>query len=91
MSERQELFEIDKIVYKTEDFEVAYGYFNFDKQYYLGMRWTHTKKGYPVSKGGKPQWFMLENSFAIPILSHLLTRENQNSEIIKEILKKCLD
>jgi len=78
-----------KVIYESKEFKIAYGEFNTEG-YYLGMRWFHNNGiGYPNSKKGKPQWFMLEKGLELPILTHLLSLNNNPTR--KEDIKKVIN
>jgi hypothetical protein len=82
-------FKAEKILFNSEKFAIAYGSFR-DEGGYIGMRWTHTKKGYPFSSKGEPQWFMLERELDTAILLSLIGKKGAEEEDVIKLYKSLL-
>lgn len=82
-----------KVLYNDKDFSIAIGDWEGNKsEPRVGMRWNeaYTEIGYP-SAYGKPKWFIVENSVALPLLVWLLGKSGgRNDSIVKEAIKQIL-
>lgn len=76
-------FEVEKILYNTDGFSIAFGVWE-DGKMYLGIRWDgeNDKTGFPQTFG-KPQWLVVAHELTIPFTKALLDSELETDK--KEI------
>ena len=66
-------FRLIHILYQDDGFTIAFGIWE-DDTYLLAMRWDGEgdAAGYPVGRGGRPKWFVVQRELSWPILCSLM-------------------
>lgn len=81
-------FTVDRVLYNNNDFSIVFGTWNPNNSRVIAMRWNEGEDGNGYPKAfGNPQWFIIEESVSVNILSGLLT----NASISREEYLNILD